>query len=126
MRTRYRRSLVHGTLLRHCRAMRADATDAERKLWSRLRRRQLGARFKRQYPIDGFIADFCSPQIRLVIEVDGGQHAERTAYDAERSFRLARNGYRVLRFWNNDVLRNIDRVMETIVEAIQTPTPSRG
>lgn len=126
MRTRHLRGLTDGFFLEHARRMRSDATDAERKLWSRLRRGQLGIKFKRQYPIEGFVADFCSPQLKLVIEVDGGQHLERSAYDAERSARLAHSGYRVLRFWNNDVLTNIDGVLEIIAESIKSPSPSRG
>ena len=125
MRTRYTRGLINGTVLRHARELRADATDAEHRLWSRLRRDQLGVRFRRQYPVAGFIADFCSPTIKLVIEVDGGQHAERITRDQQRTRRIESCGYRVLRFWNNDVLTNIDGVMERIAEAIRSPSPAR-
>jgi very-short-patch-repair endonuclease len=104
--------------------MRSAATDAERKLWQNLRRANLGVKFKRQYVARGYIVDFCCPQQRLIIELDGGQHAESIEYDERRSSILARDGFRVLRFWNNDVLENIDGVLEIIMEALrQAPSP---
>ena len=108
------------------RQMRAEPTDAERKLWWHLRRRLKApdTHFRRQVRIGRYIADFASHGLRIVIEVDGGQHAVRTEADAERTKALEANGYRVLRFWNNDVLMNIDGVLEEIHRAITTtPTP---
>ena len=103
----------------HARRLRRDQTDAEQKLWGRLRDRQLcGAKFRRQHPIGVFIVDFCCPQRKLVVELDGGQHAEPLAADQERSRFLEGQGYRVLRFWNHDVLTHTDAVLERIAEAL--------
>jgi very-short-patch-repair endonuclease len=107
--------------------LRAKPTDAERKLWWHLRRRLKtpDTHFRRQVRIGRYIADFASHGARLVIEVDGGQHATQTDADTERTKALEANGYRVLRFWNNDVLANIDGVLEEIQRAITTtPTPN--
>jgi very-short-patch-repair endonuclease len=77
--------------------------------------RQLaGAKFRRQHPIGRFIADFCCIEARLVIEIDGGQHGERSREDEQRSGYLAAQGYRVIRFWNNDVLQQLDGVLQQI------------
>ena len=106
--------------------MRANPTDAERKLWLHLRKRleASGTHFRRQVQIGRFIADFASHKIGLVVEIDGGQHASRAASDAERTKVFQAHGYRVLRYWNNDVLANIDGVLENIQRAIAaTPTP---
>jgi very-short-patch-repair endonuclease len=98
------------------RPLRRDQTDAEAKLWSRLRNAGLnGAKFRRQFPIGEFIADFCCPESRLVIELDGGQHAEEVHRDEWRSALLARDGYRVVRFWNEEIVNNLDGVLERIV-----------
>jgi very-short-patch-repair endonuclease len=108
------------------RQMRGNPTDAERKLWWHLRHRLNipNTHFRRQVRIGRFIADFACHSARLIIEVDGGQHATMTAADAGRTKLLEANGYRVLRFWNNDVLKNIDGVLEVIQRAITTtPTP---
>ena len=108
----------------NARDLRSNATDAERKLWQRLRRRQLfDFKFRRQYPIAGFIADFACVEARLVIELDGGQHLEQAEKDAERSRKLAINGYTVLRFWNDDVLLRTDVVLEQICRELQ-PHPN--
>ena len=106
--------------------MRAAPTEAERKLWWHLRHRLLtpGTHFRRQVRIGRYVADFACHTTRLVIEVDGGQHAA-SATDEARTKVLEANGYRVLRYWNNDVLTNIDGVLEDIVSAITTtPTPT--
>jgi len=106
------------------RRLRRDQTDAEQALWARLRDRQLfGAKFRRQHPIGHFVADFCCPQRKLVVELDGGQHAARVAADQKRARFLQEQGYRVLRFWNHDVLGNTEAVLERIVEALSYPHP---
>ena len=103
------------------RRLRRDSTAAELKLWNRLRARTIdGCKFVRQEPIGPFIVDFVCRERRLVIEVDGGQHAT-DARDAVRDRWLSDQRYRVLRFWNNDVLGNIDGVLETIAMALQQP-----
>ena len=96
-------------------------TDAERKLWVRLRRRQIdGYRFRRQVPIGGYIVDFVCLAERLVVEIDGGQHKEDEgqAQDAQRTRWLQSKGYRVLRFWNSSVLTQTHVVLETIFSAL--------
>jgi len=115
--------LPHHRLARN---LRAAATEAERKLWWHLRHRisTPGTHFRRQVRIGRYIVDFACHARRLVIEVDGSQH-ERSAADEKRTRVLEANGYRVLRYWNNDVLTNIDGVLEDIVSAITTtPTPN--
>ena len=95
-------------------------TDAEQRLWRQLRARQIaGARFRRQAPIGPYIADFACLDARLVIEVDGGQHADGASRDLHRDAWLSRQGFRVLRFWNNDVLQNIDGVLQRVDEAVR-------
>ncbi len=102
------------------RILRRDATPAERRLWRYLRFRQLdGHRFRRQAPIGRFIVDFVWFLRRLVIEVDGGQHADRPQEDAKRTCWLEGEGFRVLRFWNNDVLHNTEGVVESIRAALR-------
>ncbi|HEY4343897.1 MAG TPA: endonuclease domain-containing protein [Parvibaculum sp.] len=97
------------------RALRRDQTDAERKLWSILRRNTLGHSFRRQHPIGKFIVDFICLDQKLIIEADGGQHdEEQAAYDAARTAWLEERGYKVLRFWNNEILGNIEGVAEVI------------
>jgi very-short-patch-repair endonuclease len=99
---------------RSARRLRVNQTDAETVLWNRIRNRQIdGHKFARQVPIGGYICDFVCREKLLVIEVDGGQHNESAA-DAIRDRRLNEEGYRVIRFWNNDVLGNVDGVLITI------------
>ena len=106
------------------RQLRRDQTDAEQRIWARLRDRQLcGAKFRRQHPIGPFVADFCCPQRKLVVELDGGQHADDVVADQKRSRFLEERSYRVLRFWNHDVLGNTDGVLERIAEALRDPHP---
>jgi len=107
--------------------MRSNPTEAERKLWWHLRRRlsSPASHFRRQVRLDHYIVDFANHGLKIVIEIDGGQHAEKAASDARRTKFLESEGYRVLRFWNNDVLENIDGVLEMIQSAIlPTPTPT--
>ena len=102
------------------RRLRAAMTDAERRLWQSLRLRQIdGHRFRRQHPLGPFVADFVCLESRLIVELDGGQHgdAEQARADEERTAWLATRGYRVIRFWNNDVFSNLDGVMEAIARA---------
>ena len=111
------------------RELRQNATGTERKLWPYLSARKLnGVRFNRQFPIGQFICDFVSREMRLVIELDGGQHALATDYDARRTRFLETQGYRVLRFWNNDVLDNVEGVLGVIRDTLDnmpSPSPSR-
>ena len=107
------------------RRLRRDQTDVERKLWFRLRDRRLdGWKFRRQVPVDRFVVDFLCTDARLIVELDGGQHVERTMEDLERTRVLERAGYLVLRFWNNDVVENIDGVLETIAATLEPQSPS--
>jgi very-short-patch-repair endonuclease len=102
------------------RQLRKLATEAERRLWSRLRRKQIeGFRFRRQQPIGPYIVDFFCPEAALVLEVDGGQHALIEASDEARTQWLQTRGYRVLRFWNNEVLANTEGVLLTIQFALR-------
>jgi len=102
------------TLLDNARELRSHQTDAEQKLWLQLRaHRFMGLKFKRQKPIGRYIVDFVCMELHLVIELDGGQHLENRA-DQERDAWLAAEGYRVLRFWNNQVLQEMDGVLEAI------------
>ena len=117
---------VTPTKRRFARALRHDMTDAERRLWSALRAHRLdGLAFRRQTPIGPFIVDFVCQERRLIVEVDGGQHSE-SMRDIERDRWFTSKGYRVLRFWNSDVLSNRDGVLEVILEAARgiTPLPS--
>ncbi len=98
--------------------MRKMPTEAERKLWWHLRHRLplAGSHFRRQVQIGPYIADFACHELKLVIEIDGGQHGLQTKKDEMRTRRLEAEGYRVLRFWNNDVLSNVDGVLSQILE----------
>jgi adenine-specific DNA-methyltransferase len=107
------------------RGLRQRQTDAERRLWARLRdRRLLGAKFTRQVPIGPYVVDFCCRETKLIIELDGGQHAARADYDAGRTAFLHALGYRVLRFWDDDALANTDGVLQRIAEALTAARPS--
>jgi len=106
----------------HARQLRKNPTDAERALWGKLRLWQLdGIKFRRQQPLGPYIVDFVCLEKRLVVEVDGGQHAEDANYDSDRDAWLREQGFVILRFWNNDVLKNIEGVMTVIVEKLQSP-----
>ena len=106
--------------------LRRDLTDAERRLWSILRDSKLeGAKFRRQQPIGPFIADFVCQDQKLIVEADGGQHQE-SAMDVRRTAFLESKGYRLLRFWNNDILENLEGVAQLIATAVSTPHPARA
>ncbi len=97
--------------------MRSNQTDAEAVLWNELRsRRLMGMKFRRQVPIDCYIVDFICAEHRLIVEVDGSQHAE-SEYDQKRDAKLKAMGFIVLRFWNDDVLKEINSVCDTVIAA---------
>ena len=99
--------------------LRRESTPAESRLWSRIRNDQLGVTFRRQHAVGIYIPDFCSPRAKLIIELDGSQHMGQADYDEERTRYLESLGYRVIRFWNNDVLNSIDGVIRAIVDAME-------
>ncbi len=108
------------------RDLRRDQTDAEKILWQKLRNRQLyGMKFFRQYSVGPYILDFYCPKSKLAIELDGGQHAEddQRDYDEHRSEYLEAHGIEVIRFWNNEVLRNIDGVLSRVAERVTPSIP---
>jgi very-short-patch-repair endonuclease len=118
---------------RNAKTLRSGMTDAERRLWSRLRLEQLGVKFRRQHPLGPYVLDFACLLPRLAIELDGSQHFEQIAYDERRDRWLKSNGFRVLRFASNEVLSNSDGVLTSILVALRdaapapTPTlPQRG
>jgi very-short-patch-repair endonuclease len=103
----------------YARELRNNSTKAERRLWGRLQRRQLGGfKFRRQRPVGPYICDFVCLEASMVIELDGSQHVAQAPYNANRDSFLRSNGFRVLRFWNGDVLSQTDTVVETIYEAL--------
>ena len=114
------------------RKLRRDMTDAERLLWRHLRNRELlGHKFRRQHAIGGYIADFICIEAKLIVEADGGQHVDHANEDVERTDDLATLGYRVLRFWNDDVLLHTDAVLEVVIKALEAhphprPSPASG
>jgi very-short-patch-repair endonuclease len=118
--------------LRSCttraRALRRNSTNAKHRLWYALRDKCPQWKFRRQHPIGRFVVDFAYPAAKLAIELDGGQHASSHKKDEARTSALAKNGYRVIRFWNTDVLKNTDGVIDYIVRALTdthlTPTLS--
>ena len=101
------------------RNLRNDATDAERRLWQRLRARQLdGCKFRRQHPFGDYVLDFACLERMLAIELDGSQHAERAEADSTRTAILERSGFIVVRFWNNQIFEDLDGALETILQAL--------
>lgn len=103
----------------YARHLRNNATEAERRLWQHLRRRQLnGFKFRRQHAIARYICDFVCLEAGVVVELDGSQHAAQSPYDEQRDAFLKSNGFRVLRFWNGSVFSEPDAVVQTIFEAL--------
>lgn len=114
------------TLTSTARRLRRNQTDAEKKLWNHLRSRQLGGfKFYRQYPVYPYYVDFLCREPKLIIELDGGKHNEDPAiiYDEKRTHLLESKGYRVIRFWNNDVLQNTQGVLKVIAENLSLTFP---
>jgi very-short-patch-repair endonuclease len=104
--------------------MRREPTDAEQKLWSMLRGKRLaGWKFKRQEQVGDYIADFVCFAARVIVEADGSQHADSVG-DTERDTYLAGQGFRLMRFWNNEVLTNPDGVATALLAALETPLPN--
>jgi very-short-patch-repair endonuclease len=119
---------VHSRAEQKAKTLRRQMTEPEKRLWWHLRHRLPVARshFRRQVAIGPYIVDFCCFSARLVVEVDGGQHGfdDAIAHDARRTAYLQTHGFRVLRFWNHEVMRGIDIVLETIFAALSTTTPT--
>lgn len=112
-------------LLSHARRMRHEPTDAERKFWFAVRAHGFGGhKFKRQYPIGPYIADFVCLESHLIIELDGGQHSQQAGYDAERTAYLQTRGFRVLRYWNDEFLRHQADILEDVWRALKSPSPA--
>lgn len=110
------------------RQLRKMMTPQEMILWQKLRYNQLGVRFRRQQPIDRYIADFCCFEKRLIIEVDGAVHKDpnQITYDQERDQYLKNNGFKILHFWNNDIEQSCPSVLEKINQALHEPSPTSG
>ncbi len=122
-----RRGKTPDLLLKHARAMRSEPTEAEARLWSGLRAGRLnGAKFRRQVAIGNYIADFVCPAAKLIVELDGSQHADQQGYDARRTRFLVGEGYRVIRFWNHDVLKSFSDVLEAILQHVDVASPLPG
>lgn len=105
------------------RELRNNPADAERFLWSHLRLRQLGGhKFRRQHPLGPYIVDFVCLEQRLIVEVDGGQHVEQIEYDSKRDSWLRAEGFTVLRFWDHDVLTEVENVKQVVWQALSAPS----
>jgi len=115
-------------LLTRARTLRRQSSDAEKTLWVHLRARRFnGYKFRRQVIIESYIVDFICVEAKLIIEADGGQHTEQRAYDAVRTARLEHLGYRVIRFWNHEILAELDAVLErvfSVLTELPSPQPS--
>ncbi|MGH6644821.1 MAG: endonuclease domain-containing protein, partial [Bradyrhizobium sp.] len=110
---------LHPNVIHFARKLRTNQTDAERRLWSRRRRRQrAGFKVRRQHPFGIHVCDFICLEARVIVELDGSQHLEQAPHDQHRDAALRASGFRTLRFWNGDVLSRTDTVVETIYEAL--------
>lgn len=115
--------LMRNPLTQIAKSLRRNSTNPERKLWAFLRNRRFeGIKFRRQHPISCYIVDFISLEKKLIIEIDGGHHSKQIEKDTEREKCLNLHGYRVIRFWNNDVMDNIQGVLE-IIRIHTNPSP---
>lgn len=103
----------------HARELRKEPTPAEAKLWAYLRKDQLGVNFRRQHAIGKYVPDFCCIKKKLIIELDGSQHLEQDKYDTERTKYFESQGYKVIRFWNNAVMNDINGVIRAIQLALE-------
>jgi len=112
------REMEKSTLRQRARDLRKNSTDAERYLWYHLRANRLGFKFKRQVPIGVYIVDFVCLEKRLIIELDGGQHMDNQTYDTKRTDWLIAHGFKVLRFWNNEVFQQTSSILEVIMTAL--------
>jgi very-short-patch-repair endonuclease len=107
------------------RNLRKNQTDTEKLIWSKLRNRQLnGLKFRRQHEVGNYFADFACIELKLIIELDGGQHAEQVLKDEFRTTYLKNHGWTVLRFWNNEAFTNTQDVLEEILRVASTLTPT--
>jgi very-short-patch-repair endonuclease len=110
--------------LDRARSLRKKWTDTELRLWQLVRNRGVGQhKFRRQHPVGPYVADFVCLEQKLIIEVDGSQHADQTKHDAARTAYLEAQGFRVLRFWDNEILLQTDSVMQVIFDALTGPSP---
>ncbi len=116
-------ALRHRTSAQNAKALRRTLTDAERKLWYHVRAARFqGWRFRRQVPIGHYVVDFLCEDARLVVELDGGQHADQAQQDRSRTAWLNEQGYDVIRFWNDEVMREIGGVLEKLFSALSERT----
>lgn len=115
-------------MLKNAKTLRSHQTDAEQRLWYHLRAHRFqGLKFKRQKPIGRYIVDFICLERKLIIEIDGGQHSEQMEYDQHRDMWLREQGYTVLRFWNNEVMQQLEGVLEQIrITLSPDPSPASG
>lgn len=113
-------------LKNNARFLRKNQTKVEQLLWKHLRNRQLlGHKFRRQFPIEPYIVDFVCIELKLIIELDGGQHAEQMGYDQNRGLYLEQRGFKVIRFWNNEMLENTEGVLEAVRMAVLKRSESK-
>lgn len=111
--------IMKAILNERARALRKNSTEAENKIWDLVRNRRLnGVKFTRQYIIEPYIVDFICREKKFIIELDGSHHVDTMIYDQERTEYLEAKGYKVLRFWNNEILNNIDSVLEKILQSL--------
>ena len=111
-------------LQHRARTLRNQSTDAERHLWQHLRGKQVaGHRFRRQVPVAGFIADFACLEAKIIVELDGGQHAQNAGYDERRNRLIEAQGFRILRFWDNQVFLETQAVLQEIMRVLESRAP---
>ena len=115
----------HKILTQRRKELRNNSTIQEKIVWSYVRSKQLGYKFRRQHSINSYIVDFCCPEKKIIIEIDGSQHLDNKEYDDERTRYLMDLGYKVLRFWNNDINKHIKEVVMEIEHCLNTTPPRR-